>query len=302
VQRAGDVIPEVVRVVLERRPDDAAAYLFPEVCPACGEAVERAEGEVVTRCVAAQCPAQIHNAIRHFASRAGMDIEGLGTVLAEQLVATGLVRTVADLFFLEAEALLGLERMARKSVDNLLAAIERARTQPLSRLLFGLGIRHVGAHLAEVLAAELGSFEAMAAAEVETLEEVREVGPVVARTLHEFFRSPATSALLTRLAEGGVAAAQPGYQESQPTAAAEQDGSPGAFSGSTVVLTGSLTELTRSEAKARIQAAGGRVTGSVSASTDLLVAGAAAGSKLAKAQKLGIPVIDEAELMRRLQS
>ncbi|MCS7314155.1 MAG: NAD-dependent DNA ligase LigA [Bryobacterales bacterium] len=287
VERSGDVIPKVVRVKAygsPRRP-----FRMPSSCPVCGGKVVREEGEVASRCINTNCPARLKESILHFASRGVMDIDGLGEALVEQLVDRGLVRSVADLYRLKLEDLVALERMGKKSAEKLLRNIEQSKQQPLPRVLTALGIRFVGERTAQFLAEAFGSLDAIAAADVETLQGVPEVGPRVAQSVYDFFREPRNRELVERLREAGL---QFEYR------AERRRGGP--LEGLTFVLTGTLPTLTREQARAMIEAAGGKVTGSVSKKTDYVVAGEEAGSKLAKARELGIKVIDEAALRRML--
>jgi DNA ligase (NAD+) len=291
IQRAGEVIPEVVRVLTEERTGTEQPFEMPRTCPVCSADVERPEGEAVARCVGIACPAQLERRIRHFASRDAMDIDGLGPAQVEQLVGMRLVQDPADLYFLTKEQLLTLERMAEKSASNLLAAIERSRGRPLSRLVFGLGIRHVGETVARLLADHFGSLEGIEAADEASLAAVPGVGSEIAASVARFFRQDETRVVLEKLQRAAVAPA--------PTAprAASPD-SP--FAGKTVVFTGALTEMTRSEAEEKVRSLGGKTSGSVSKTTSLVVAGEAAGSKRAKAEELGVPVISEAEFIGML--
>lgn len=287
VRRAGDVIPQVVRAVTELRPDDARMIRYPDLCPECRSALERAPGEVVVRCTGGLiCPAQRRQSIRHFASREAMDIQGLGEKLIEQLVARGLVTTVADLYHLRRESLVELERMAQKSADRLLAAIAASRQTTLARFLYALGIREVGQATARILANEFGALEALMEADLERLQNIRDIGPVVAGHIHSFFDNPDNRAVIAALIASGVS-----WPEQAP------DPRPLPLAGQTWVLTGTLETLTREEARERLEALGAKVAGSVSAQTHALVAGARAGSKLARARELGISIIDEAELL-----
>lgn len=282
VRRAGDVIPQVVSVVAERRPPDARPVEFPTSCPVCGSPVERAESEAVLRCMGGLvCPAQQKAAIRHFASRRAMDIDGLGDKLVEQLVDEGLVANVAGLYQLQKEQLLGLERMGEKSADNLLAALEKSRHTSLPRFIFALGIREVGEATALALARHFGNWESLAAATQEQLLAVNDVGPVVADHLRQFFDSASSMAVVEQLRAAGVI---------WPDLAVAQDLP---LSGETWVVTGKLEQLGRDDAKAHLQALGAKVAGSVSARTTCVVAGPGAGSKLGKARELDIDVIDE---------
>ncbi len=290
VQRAGDVIPEVLAVVAERRPAEARPFRLPQRCPVCGTRAVRPPEEAATRCPNASCPAQLKQRLRHFASRAGMDIDGLGTKLIDQLVDRGLVQDAADLYHLEAEQLAGLERMAARSAANLVAALQRSRRRPLPRLLFALGIRHVGEHVAALLARHFGSLEALQRAEREELEQIDGVGPEVAASAAAFFAEVRNRELLERLRQAGVVPAPPAPEP----AAADRP-----LAGKRVVLTGKLETLDRRRAKQAIERLGGQLTSAVSARTDLVLAGTKAGSKLDRARELGVAVIDEAEFQRR---
>ncbi|GGB34429.1 DNA ligase [Oceanisphaera marina] len=298
IRRAGDVIPQVVAVVLEKRPDSASAVVFPEQCPVCAADIERIEGEAVARCTGGLfCAAQRKEAIKHFSSRKALDIEGLGTKVIEQLVDLELIKTPADLFSLSHDALLGLERMGDKSASKLLAAIDKSRETTLPRFLYALGIREVGEATANNLAQHFLTLEAVMQAEVDSLLEVSDVGDIVAKHLYYFFRQPenqdVVQSLVTPQAEGGCGLHWPTIEkvavEAQPLA------------GQTFVLTGTLTQLSRSDAKAALQALGAKVAGSVSAKTSCVVAGEAAGSKLVKAQELEIPILDEDGLLALLK-
>jgi DNA ligase (NAD+) len=290
IERGGEVIPKVVSVVLEKRPHDAPPWAPPERCPVCDEAVVRAEGEVDRRCVNASCPAQVEERLKHFARREAMDVEGLGDSLVHQLVAKGLVHDFADLYGLRLENLESLERMAEKSARNLLEQLERSRTRELRRLLFGLGIRFVGERAAQLLARRFRSLEALGEAPVEQIEAIYEIGPAVAGSVHAWFRDPANRRLVARLERAGVRPQQPG------TALVSS-----AFEGLQLVLTGTLETMTRDEARAAIEARGGRVTSSVSKKTSLVVAGQQAGSKLEKARELGVKIVDEAAFRSLLE-
>ncbi len=293
VQRAGDVIPEVVRAVAERRPAGTEPFVLPEACPVCGSPAEREEGEAILRCTnGLSCPAQLREAIRHFASRGAMDIEGMGEKLCNQLVDRGLVRDVAGIYDLRFDDAVILERMAEKSARNLMEAIDHSRGQPLHLLLVGLGIRHVGEHVARVLAEHAGSLEGLAESDTEGLEGIEDVGPVVAASVRQFFDEPRNRALLDRLVASGV-------RTTAEERAVDRETAP--LAGKTFVLTGTLPGMTRAEAKASITGRGGKVTGWVSGKTDFVVAGEAAGSKLTKARELGLEVLDEEALRRLLE-
>ncbi|MCU0950166.1 MAG: NAD-dependent DNA ligase LigA [Burkholderiaceae bacterium] len=293
VRRAGDVIPEIVGRVLERRPADARAFVMPGHCPACGSVAFREEGEKVARCTGGLvCPAQRRQALLHFAGRRALDIEGLGDRLVEQLVDAGLVRTPADVFKLSVGTLAALERMAEKSAANVVAAIERARRTTLARFIFALGIRHVGESTARDLARHFGALDGLMQADEPALLAVNDVGPVVAASIVRFFAEPHNREVIEQLRAAGVA-----WPETDPAPAAVSAALPaGPLAGKTLVLTGTLPVLSREAASALIVAAGGKVSGSVSKKTDYVVAGDEAGSKLDKARTLGVAVIDEAQL------
>ena len=284
VQRAGDVIPEVVEVLVHRRDGSERPFRMPDRCPACGGPVVREEGEAARRCVSASCPAQRKEHLLHFASKRAMDIEHLGEKLAEQLVDRNLVRDVADLYSLRLEQLLALDRMAEKSAQNVLDAIERSKGRPLAAVLFALGIRQVGEALARDLANHFRSIEALQQASEQELSEVEGVGPVVAQGIRDFFENPANREVIRRLREAGVTMQHTATTVENPRIA-----------GRTFVFTGTLQRLTRERAEALVRAHGGKTASSVSKKTNYVVAGAEAGSKLAKARDLGVPVLTEDE-------
>ena len=287
VRRAGDVIPEVVRVIPEKRPILAPEFVMPHECPVCGSHVIRAEDEAVARCSGGlYCPAQRKQALIHFASRRAMDIEGLGDKLVEQLVEHDIVHTPADVYALGMSVLVNLERMAEKSAANLLAAIEKSKRTTLARFIFALGIRNVGETTAKDLARHFGRLECLLQSDEEALMLVTDVGPVVAKSLLQFFGEPHNLEVIRQLRERGVTWAE---GDGQPTGM-------GKLTGKTFVLTGTLPSLSREEAKALIEAAGGKVSGSVSKKTDYVVVGDEAGSKLEKARELNLNVINEAQL------
>ncbi len=291
IYRAGDVIPKVVRVLPERRPADSVPVLLPVQCPVCGSDIERPEDEAIARCSGGLfCPAQQKEALKHFVSRRAMDIEGLGDKWIEQLVDQGLIRSSADLYVLTRDHLLPLERMGEKSADNLLAAIARSRETTLPRFLYALGIREVGEATALLLARHFGRLDALMAADEAALQQVPDVGPVVAASIARFFRQPHNLEVIARLRELGV---------HWPDLEAEAD-RPQPLAGQTWVLTGALSALSRDQAKERLQQLGAKVSGSVSKKTHCVVAGEAAGSKLADAEKHGVTVIDEAALLALL--
>ena len=289
VRRAGDVIPEVVAVLPERRPADAKAFVMPGKCPVCGSDIERLEGEAVARCTGGLfCEAQRKEAIKHFASRRAMDIEGLGDKLVEQLVDRKLVNDVAGLYELSVDTLAGLDRMGQKSAQNLVRALEKSRHTTLDRFLYALGIREVGDATARILASEFGSLEALMQATPEQLEAVHDIGPIVAQHIVHFFRQPHNREVIARLQAAGIQWPDVERVSHQP------------LQGKTYVLTGTLSGLTREEAKQKLQALGAKVSGSVSKKTTAVIAGEKAGSKLARAEALGVAVLSEEELMKLL--
>ena len=290
IQRAGDVIPQVVKVLLEKRPRGAKEFRVPDECPVCGGPIAReSEVEVAYRCTNPGCPAQLARGIVHFASREAMDIEGLGEVAVQQLIDRKLVENIADIYFLERRDLLKLELFAEKKTDNLLAAIEKSKTRPLSRVLYGLGIRHVGEKVSLTLAEKFGTMEALAQAKEADLEAIHEVGPVLAQSIVSFFKLDTTAPLLRKLKRAGLT-----MKEEAP----KRNG-PQLLAGKTVVFTGELEKFSRSEAERRVRALGGNATGSVSAKTDFVVAGKDPGSKFAKAQKLGVKILSEKEFLSK---
>lgn len=294
IRRAGDVIPQVVNVVLSERPEDAREICFPSHCPVCGSDVERVEGEAVARCTGGLiCAAQRKEALKHFVSRRAMDVDGMGDKIIDQLVEKEYIDSPADLFSLTAGKLTGLDRMGPKSAQNIINALEKAKETTFARFLYALGIREVGEATAAGLAEYFGDLESLMAASVEQLQQVPDVGIVVATHVHNFFLEARNRDVIHQLTHNA------GIHWPAPVAVnvAEID-SP--FAGKTVVLTGSLSVMSRDDAKARLLALGAKVSGSVSKKTDLVIAGEAAGSKLQKAQELGIAVIDEAEMLRLL--
>jgi DNA ligase (NAD+) len=290
VERGGDVIPKVVEVIEDaEHPRGTTEFVFPRFCPECGSEVVRAEGEVDWRCVNANCPAKLRESLLHFGRRSVMNIEGLGDAVVQQLLDRGLVRGVADLYKLTEEQLVELDRFGEKSARTLLEEIDQSRKAGLARVLMGLGIRFVGERTAELLAEEFGSIDALMAANAEELERVEEVGPRISQAILEFFAREANQELVQALKDAGV------------EMAAEKKVRSTKLDGLTFVLTGTLPTLSREEAKKRIEDAGGKTAGSVSRKTSYVVAGEEAGSKLDKAQALGVPVIDEAGLMAMLR-
>ena len=293
IRRAGDVIPQVVAVVADKRPANAADIVLPSHCPVCASLVEKVEGEAVARCTGGLfCAAQRKEAIKHFASRKALDIEGLGDKLIEQLVDEGLIDSVDDLFHLTLEQLAGLERMAEKSAQNILDALAAAKQTTLGRFIYALGIREVGTVTANQLAAHFGFLERIMAASTEQLLAVPDVGKVVAAHIHNFFAEPHNRSIIEQLQRAGVH-----WPELEPVVAGDLP-----LSGKTAVITGTLVAsgMSRDEAKALLEQLGCKVAGSVSAKTDFLVAGEKAGSKLTKAQSLGVEVLDEAAFLSLL--
>jgi len=288
IERSGDVIPKIVEV--RQRAEGRLPFSMPAACPVCQAPVLKSEGEVAVRCLNSSCPARLKESVRHYASRSVMDIDGMGEALVEQLVDAGLVRSVADLYQLTLAQLVALERMGEKSATKILEQIELSKTRPLPRLLAGLGIAFVGERTAQQLADTLGDLDAILAADEQALLTVDEVGPKVSQSLLRFFAEPHNQALLERLRQAGLHFAH----TPKPKAPV------GPLAGLTLVLTGTLPTLSRDDAKARIEAAGGKVTGSVSKKTSAVVAGAEAGSKLDKAQSLSIPIWDEATLLAKI--
>ncbi|WP_140919897.1 NAD-dependent DNA ligase LigA [Limnobaculum xujianqingii] len=295
IRRAGDVIPQVVGVIASERPSDAKEIVFPTECPVCGSSVEKIEGEAVARCSGGLvCAAQRKEALKHFVSRRAMDVEGMGDKIIEQLVDKEYVHTPADLYRLSIGILSRLERMGPKSALNLVEALDKSKNTTFARFLFALGIREVGETTAANLANHFGSLEALQAADMDTLKTVQDVGEVVAKHTFNFLREEHNQKIINELTGPEIAIHWP----APVVIVAEEIDSP--FAGKTVVLTGSLSQMSRDDAKARLIALGAKVSGSVSKKTDMVIAGEAAGSKLAKAQELDIPVIDEAEMIRLL--
>ncbi len=285
VQKAGEIIPEIVSVVKEKRPEGTVPYLLPKVCPVCGAPVERDEDGAHIRCTGAECPAQLLRTLTHFASRDAMDIEGLGPAVVEGLVEAGMVKTPADLYRLDRDEVAKLERMGKKSADNLLAAIEKSKGNDLSKLLFAFGIRQVGQKAGKILAARFGSLDGLAQATEEELTAINDVGGITAKYLTEWFAAPQSQHLIAALKEAGV------NMESQAAPVGDR------LAGITFVLTGELSACSRKEAGDKLEAQGAKVSGSVSKKTGCVIAGEAAGSKLRKAQELGVPVLDEEQFL-----
>ena len=289
VRKAGEIIPEVLSVVLEKRPDGTEPYFLPKTCPVCGAPVERDQDGAHIRCTGAECPAQLLRNLAHFASRDAMDIDGLGIAVVENLVGAGLVKTPGDLYFLQEEDVAKLDRMGKKSAQNLIQAIERSKSQDLSRLIYAFGIRQVGQKAGKVLAAHFKTLDALEQATLEELTAVDDVGEITAGSILEWMASPQSKHLIARLREAGV------------NMTAAQQGEDRRFAGMTFVLTGKLERFTRDEAAEMIETRGGKAAGSVSKKTTYVVAGEDAGSKLRKAQELGVPVLSEEEFLSLLQ-
>lgn len=289
VQRAGDVIPEVVKVIESKRSGNEIAFHMPDRCPVCGSAVVRPEGEAATRCVNLDCPAQVRERIKHFASKAAFDIDGLGDKLVEQLVDKGLVATPADLFQLDAQTLKALERMGEKSAANLVEAIRKSKTIRFHRFLYALGIRFVGEHVARILEAGFEDLDRLMHASREEIEAIEGIGPVVAASLVDFLQRPENRKEIDRIRAAGVTLVYPTERTGQH------------LQGKIFVLTGTLESMTRSQARERIEARGGKLSGSVSRKTDYVVAGASPGSKKQRATELGLRILDESELVALLE-
>jgi len=288
VQKAGEVIPEVIKVIQEKRTGKEKEFVIPAQCPVCGAKVFRQEGEVVSRCNSLTCPAQIKERIRHFSSRNAMDIEGLGPAIIDQLVQKGLIKDISDLYFLNRDDLISLERMAEKSVDNLLDAIEKSKKKSLANLVYGLGIRYVGVHTSEVITRYYPTLDKFKKVSLEELIEINEIGPRIAESINHFFKEKKNIDIVERLRSAGL---NFGQEEEKTREEKEVQ----ILAGKQFVLTGTLKDFTRTRAKEIISKLGGRVTGSVSKKTNYVVAGEHPGSKFDKAQKLGITIIDEKE-------
>ena len=294
VQRAGDVIPEVVKVVPGRRTGREIPFSMPATCPVCGTDVVRLPGEAAHRCINIACPAQVKERIVHFASRGGLDIEGLGEKMVSRLVDASLVKDPADIYSLTAAELLVLERTGEKSAGNILLAIAASKNPPLKKLIFALGIRQVGESMAKTLARHYPGLKELAGAGAEELTAIRDLGPEAAGSITRFFREPANISFLAKLEAAGVVPVNSLYSPSSPAV--------GKLAGKTFVITGALTEMTREEAKRRIESQGGKTTESVSKRTHYVVAGASPGSKLEKAQALGISILDEPAFFALLET
>jgi DNA ligase (NAD+) len=289
IRRAGDVIPEVVRVIVEKRPSKSSSVRLPQKCPVCGSAVEREEGEAVARCTGAlTCPAQLKESLRHFASRRALDIEGLGTRLIDQLVDAGLVRNPGDLFKLTVDQLANLDRMGDRSAANVVESLEHSKQTTFARFLHALGIRDVGEATAEALAQHFRSLDALRSSPAEAIEDVPDVGPVTAGHVHAFFADSRNAKVIDALIQHRVR-----WPAVQGTSVRDSP-----LNGKTIVLTGKLSTMSREEAGDYIRKLGGKVAGSVSKNTDFVVAGDDAGSKLKKATQLGVKVLEEAEFLK----
>jgi DNA ligase (NAD+) len=290
VRKAGDIIPEIVRVLPELRPEEAEPFTMPTHCPECGSPLVRPEGEAVTRCVNVSCPAILRGSLVHWASRDAMDINGLGEKLVENLVSQDLVKSVADLYHLTVEQLTELERVGKQLASTIVSAIAQSKTQPWSRVLYGLGIRYVGKVNAETLAAYFPTVEQLAAASVENLKAVEGIGDEIARSVHQWFRIEANQSLVQQLQSSGL-----NFQTDTSETAPAETTSVQPFAGKKLVLTGKLTHFTRSEAQALIERGGGKVSSSVSSKTDYILVGDKGGSKQKKAEALNIPQLTEEE-------
>jgi DNA ligase (NAD+) len=295
VQKAGEVIPEVVKVIIEKRTGKEKEFVMPAQCPVCGAKVFRTEGEVVSRCNSLTCPAQIKERIRHFASRNAMDIEGLGPAIIDQLVEKDLIKDISDLYFLKRDDLISLERMAEKSADNLLDAIKTSKKKSLANLIYGLGIRYVGVHTSEVITRYYPTLDKFKKVSLEELIEIKEIGPKIAESIILFFKEKENLAIIERLRRAGL-----NFDQEEEIKRKEKETH--ILDGKQFVLTGTLKDFTRTQAKEIISELGGRVTGSVSKKTDYVVAGEDPGSKYQKAQKLSVPIISEEEFKKILTS
>ena len=289
VQKAGEIIPEILSVDTAKRPEGTKPYLLPETCPVCGAPVARDEDGAAVRCTGAECPAQLQRNITHFAGRDAMDIEGLGPAVVAQLLEKGLIANVADLYELHAQEVAQLDRMGVKSAENLIRAIEKSKANDLSKLIYGLGIRQVGEKAAAVLAQHFGSLDALCAASVEELTAIPDVGEITARCIVSYLNQPQAKDLIARLKAAGV--------NMESTVQKVDD----RFAGMTFVLTGTLSRLDRKTAEAEIALRGGKASGSVSKKTTYVVAGEAAGSKLTRAQQLGVPILTEEQFEELLK-
>ncbi len=288
VEKAGEIIPQVVEVKDKLRPAKAVPFKIPKQCPNCGSKVSRDEDGVYIRCVNPDCSGQLKERLKYFAGRGQMDIENLGIALIEQLVESGLVKNFADLYKLQKAELIGLERMAEKSACNVIEAVEASKTRPLWRLIAALGIRHIGGQSAQILAEHFGSLEALMTADEEILEAIDQIGPTMAESIYEYFRDPKNRAVIDELLAAGVKPEQPETKRTDKLV------------GKTIVVTGTLEKFTRQEAEQAIRQAGGKTSSSVSKKNDFVLAGKNAGSKLERAQNLGVKVINEKEFLEML--
>jgi DNA ligase (NAD+) len=291
IQRAGDVIPEVIKVLESHRNGDERAFMMPDLCPVCGSRVERPQGEVIHRCTGISCPAQIKKNLTHFASKGAMDMGGIGHKFLEQMVDKGIIGDPADLFFLKKEDLMKMDRMGDKLAENMLNAIEGSRTPTLAQLIYALGIRNVGQHLAGVLARRFGSIDTLARQSVEDLTQVHEIGPIVGQSIYTFFHDPNNLQFLEKLKRGGVTFASEHIEEKKMP-----------LEGKTFVLTGSLDTFTRDEARKKIEAMGGRISSSVSRNTDFVIVGKDPGSKYDQALRLGLTILSEKDFKSLLEA
>jgi DNA ligase (NAD+) len=294
VEKAGDVIPRVVGPILSRRPPNSTPWVMPTICPRCGSTLHRAEDEAVWRCENTSCPAKLQRGLEHFTSRAAMNIEGLGESLVAQVINEGLVHDYADVYALTPETLEQLERMGKKSAAKLMLQIEKSRSNELWRLIYGLGIRHVGERASQVLARNFGSMDALCSATVEQLQRTSEIGPVLAESVRSWFEEPRNRQLIDRLRNAGVNMEVPLEQR----VAAE---TAGALTGRTYVITGTMQSMSREDATAALERLGAKVTNSVSRKTTGVIVGAEPGSKAEKARTLGVPMLDEAAFLELIK-
>ena len=291
IEKSGEIIPQVISVLKEKRQKNLKKFLFPKECPICHTMAERIEGAVATRCVNPSCKAKLRAGIKHFASRNAMDIENLGYALIDQLVDLEMVKDFVDLYSLQVEDLEKLERMAKKSAENVVQALQQSKARNLSRLIFGLGIPDVGERTATVLAKQFGDLEKLADIQKENLENIREIGPVTAKSIEDFFKNVGTQKLIKKLKAAGI-----------KMDLIEKEAGDNPCKGKTFVLTGSLEKMARPDAEAILRKLGANVSGSVSKKTDFVVAGSDAGSKLAKAESLGVKVLNESDFLSLLKS
>ena len=289
IRKAGEIIPEILEVVISQRPDNTEPYFIPDVCPVCGSPVEKDEDGAFLRCIGAECPAQLSRRIAHFVSRDAMDIEGLGSAIVEALIEKGKIKSPSDIYFLTVDDLASLWKSGKTAAKKLLAAIENSKGQDLSRLIYGLGIRQVGAKTGKVLASHFGNMDALVNATLEELTEIQDVGQITAQSIHSWFAQPQSMHMLSELQRAGV------NLESNRTVSDDR------FAGKTFVLTGALTNFTREGAAEIIEQFGGKAAGSVSKKTSFVVVGENAGSKERKARELGIPILTEEEFIAMIQ-